>query len=104
MAQRDEPRRTHRTGPGDRLIRNFLADLRLRFLVHTIALGVGAFLMIMFDLPALFGIAFVGWWVVWTMQRDSAEIYHGLNELNEQISGRKREFREFLQHPADAES
>jgi 7-keto-8-aminopelargonate synthetase-like enzyme len=25
MAQRDEPRRTHRAGPGDRLISNFLA-------------------------------------------------------------------------------
>jgi len=104
MAKKEANHRTRREGPGDRLISHFLADRRLRFLVHAIALAVAVVLLMMFELPALFGIAFVGWWVVWSIQRDSAEIYRELYEINEQLSGRKDEFREVVHGSPEARS
>jgi hypothetical protein len=101
MARDDDFRSARGRGPGDRLISNFMADRRLRFVVYTIALGVVIFALVMFELPALFGIAFVGWWVVWTLQRDAADVYHELYEINEQLSGRKGDLRELLRSAAE---
>ena len=76
--------RSHRPDHGrDRMRFNFLSDRRLRFLVHTIALVVGVFLFVMFELPALFGMAFIAWWVVWSLQRESADLYYELYDINE---------------------
>jgi hypothetical protein len=88
MAPKDEQGRER--GGGDRIKRNFLADRRLRFLVHSIALGGVVFALVIFEMPALFGIAFVGWWVVWTLQREAADIYHELYEINDRLSGRDK--------------
>jgi hypothetical protein len=70
----------------DRIRFNFLNDRRLRFLVHTIALAVGVFLLVMFDLPLLFGLGFVAWWIVWSLQRDSADIYREVYDINERLA------------------
>lgn len=88
MAPRNEQERERRRG--DRIKRNFLADRRLRFLVHTIVLAGGVFGLVIFEMPALFGIAFVGWWVVWTLQREAADIYHELYEINDRLASRAR--------------
>ena len=70
----------------DRIRLNFLNDRRLRFLVNTIALAVGVFLLVMFDLPLLFGMGFVAWWIVWSLQRDSADIYREVYDINERLT------------------
>ena len=84
MAPRDEADRER--SRGDRMIFNFLADRRLRFAVHTIGLIVGIVLMVMFELPPLFGFAFIAWWVAWTLQRDVADIYREIYEINDRIA------------------
>ena len=90
MARHDVNRtgdRSRRPDHGrERMRFNFLSDRRLRFLVYTIALVVGVFLFVMFELPALFGMAFIAWWAVWSLQRDAADLYYELYDINEMLA------------------
>jgi len=70
------------------------------FLVAVLAMGVG--LAVWRDVATVYIMAGIAAWIVFSLHMSFTAVLHELYELNDQLAGRKDEFRELLRSPREA--